>query len=540
MIRNYSLAPLGLFAMLVTGCTIDAGATTDEPVASVQQRDILQDSQCPDFAEIPNVVVDHELIVNNISVVNDKNVPDPTKEGCRTQWEKPGCPTESKNKWHFWYLMQNLAGTNNVSKFVLKWLESFEETPTVNNQLLMARTKIRPVINLWRQLSGCAFTGTPKVDSDNCQLLPDKAPFRLLAIVNRTDLRVPSSAGSGYGNGRAGEGRIVFGMTNTTTGAPLAATVIFEYQLPVQIFNTNPFGWTPLNWASKWHALGPVTFSPTYNDNLQKITDQFITAGKNLGGTNNGSAISQVRVNEMAFDPRSFTSANDPRQWSLREFKLGCPSGQTCTSNSMYLVNVPVNQTPASNTGGSVAQGGTGTPAYNQNQTTQLDDFLNKNKGTYSPMGTLILGESHIVPDKHTFNGTTFDFRGAESLSNALINTAGSSAFNWQYLNPLTADPTTQDDVRRFFAIGTCNGCHYLETDTNNLHISNRGPTAVSKLSPFLSADPTDTLGGSTTIIPDSNGNPVAFNEPRRRVCEFLNLLHGRSSLVSTTSGRAH
>src|SRR5690606_792741 len=107
-----------------------------------------------------------------------------------------------------------------------------------------------------------------------------KAPFRLLAIVNRIDLR---SDGGGYGGGgviggpiraadapgamiapdamiapapmpvHAGEGRFVFGVLDPQ-GRPLPFTVIFEYELPA----SDPR--EVLGWARSWHALGEVPF----------------------------------------------------------------------------------------------------------------------------------------------------------------------------------------------------------------------------------------------------------------------------------------
>ena len=53
-----------------------------------------------------------------------------------------------------------------------------------------------------------------------------KSPFRLLAIVNRLDLRKTDSAGEFH----AGEGRFVFGLVDVEAGCmPLEFVVIFEY-----------------------------------------------------------------------------------------------------------------------------------------------------------------------------------------------------------------------------------------------------------------------------------------------------------------------
>ena len=71
------------------------------------------------------------------------------------------------------------------------------------------------LINRWQTASG----------GPTATLDLNQAPFRLLAIVNRIDLRENLT----YGAGSAGEGRLVFGAVDPTTCAPLKFTVIFEY-----------------------------------------------------------------------------------------------------------------------------------------------------------------------------------------------------------------------------------------------------------------------------------------------------------------------
>jgi hypothetical protein len=90
--------------------------------------------------------------------------------------------------------------------------------------------------------------------SDACErcasktLRLDDAPFRLVAVANRTDLSVmPDRAADG------GEGRLVFALTDgpaDAAGAPaLPFTVIVEYAQQG----------TAADWATRWHALGSAT-----------------------------------------------------------------------------------------------------------------------------------------------------------------------------------------------------------------------------------------------------------------------------------------
>src|SRR6185503_1736389 len=96
--------------------------------------------------------------------------------------------------WSFGYLMRQLAGGSSasatqVSTFIKTWLDEWQKTGNgVNGWPLSARPKLdNHIVQPWK----AASTGSG-VEFD-----PDKAPFRLLAIVNRIDL----SKGTVYGPG---------------------------------------------------------------------------------------------------------------------------------------------------------------------------------------------------------------------------------------------------------------------------------------------------------------------------------------------------
>lgn len=125
-----------------------------------------------------------------------------------------------------------------------------------------------------------------------------KAPFRLLAIANRIDLR------DEVADEHSGEGRFVFGLTkgpaDDAASTPLAMTVVFEFALPATR--------TPKEWADAWHALGKFSaFDESYRASLEGVTRAFTSRGTN--GTN---AIAQVRTNESVLN----------WVWQQREFGL--------------------------------------------------------------------------------------------------------------------------------------------------------------------------------------------------------------------------
>jgi hypothetical protein len=98
-------------------------------------------------------------------------------------------------------------------------------------------------------------------------LLPDAAPFRLIAVANRTDLSVmPDRAAEG------GEGRLVFAITDGAGDDPsspsLPVTVIFEYAQQG----------SALDWTQRWHALGE-TSDDAFPASLAALTQTFVASG---------------------------------------------------------------------------------------------------------------------------------------------------------------------------------------------------------------------------------------------------------------------
>ncbi len=241
----------------------------------------------------PTIDPERELLITDLSVIED-----PT----RTIWQPD--PRGDTSAWTLGRLMQNMAGAQDVSDFVLSWLRTWETNQLVNGYSVAARPSIRAlVIDPWRQASSCPTGNTP------CALNFARAPFRLLAIVNRPDLRTFTESSGG----NAGQGRFVFGVLDPS-GARLQFTVIFEYALLAN-------QWQDVTgWATRWHDLGRDSFGENYNKELRKITDDF--SGPGIADNRpNGSALLQLRTDEVALSTAS------PRLWELREFNISASSG---------------------------------------------------------------------------------------------------------------------------------------------------------------------------------------------------------------------
>jgi probable HAF family extracellular repeat protein len=265
-----------IVGLLAASCSPSVGPSTPVPEAPP--------------SEVPEVQLDpyRALVVVDASVVLDARA-----------------SNAGGGPWSFRWLMEQLAGGEGPApRFVEAWLRSLR-TPSVNGFALEDRRGVEALL-------GTGPGAWPRTRSGELDL--SRAPFRLLAIVNRMDV-------NSYSNG---EGRFVFGFVEPATGEPGRMTVAFEYRLP-------PLG-TPDDrkaWAKRWYEAAQHPFGEAYNRALEELTRGFAARGADPGGVG-GSALSQLRMNEAAFG----------ELWELREWQLDDgPQGT-------FLRPAPLPQTP--------------------------------------------------------------------------------------------------------------------------------------------------------------------------------------------------
>jgi hypothetical protein len=242
-------------------------------------------------------------------------------------------PSGKSGVWSFGQLMRDLAPTEAAAPAMVEQLfKTWLTDQNVNGFTVAARPLMQQVLlDVW-----------PRTPAGELDL--DQAPLTLQAIVNRIDVRIPSS-------GSAGEGRFVFGV-NGPGGFPQQFTVIVEYKL-IAPTDQDVFGW-----ANAWHALSSHPFpSQEYNAALEVITRKFSGRNSDPNGVN-GSALTQLRTNEIVLSPIG--------RWELRSFALS-PTG--------FFHEIPVDQTPELTFLG----------------TATLADFVNANQKT-------IIAETDTVP----------------------------------------------------------------------------------------------------------------------------------------------
>lgn len=404
------------------------------------------------FTTVDPATVDfpRSLIVNAPTVVGD---PSRSFDPC-TQAGNPN------GVWTFKHAITGLANTPvtgiSAEHFTRRWLRRWQTDLVVNDRPSLSRSGVSGFLDRWLTASG----GTT--------LNLDRAPFRLLAFVNRIDLRENLT----YGAGSAGEGRLVFGAVDPANPcAPLLFTVIFEYG----ITRTGCLGLKA--WAQQWFDLRNFTLgTPQYNAALEAITEQFVAANTDPTQFPNRSSLNQLRTNEFLNSP-----------WQLREFRLASDDADVG-----QLRQVTVKQNPRDD--------------LNRQQI--IADYVNANSA-------LILLNRHVVPPE--FPVPPGDpFLGPQSNADF--------ADFWDGLGPNPSTAITVPDSRERFSLNTCDGCHTGETATLFTHIKPQvNPGTAGSLSAFLSGP---------ISVQDPAGELVAgapkvrqFDEPLRRQQSMADVL---------------
>ena len=205
--------------------------------------------------------------------------------------------TLAESPWSFRHLVEALAPPAESAAFVSAWLASWTSTSTAPAQGSLAlgkRLDVRAkLVCPWLRLTpanGCDETCS-QCSSESLDL--SRAPFRLLAIVNRLDLAETQQGCTED----AAEARFVFVATSPEGTTTLAFNVIFEYGA----------NGTEAGDPKAWHALASLA-DERYAAALERITRSFTDLPR--------PSLKQVRTSEN-LGTASGTS------WQLRQFERG-------------------------------------------------------------------------------------------------------------------------------------------------------------------------------------------------------------------------
>jgi hypothetical protein len=433
------------------------------------------------------------LIVRDVSVVED---PVRTYDPMRKNKGNPN------GVWSFGRLANGLANSAatgvSTKDFLVKWVDeklfSSASLPDSGDSAAARDSAKQVFIKAWLKNSGVTPIGKAAVTGNawKQQVKAEEFPVRLLAIVNRVDLR-----GNGaYGLSNPGEGRFVFCFVDSNKGGAVGAglesvgtmTLILEYGLP---FTTCQ---ELTDYAVKWWDLQKINRGPVYNAALETITKSFTEPGL-AAQKPNGSCLNHFRTNE-------FLVSAYP--WMIKDFII------TSTGHLDHAWYHEPSVEPKSGSNGPV------------NGSSELADFVNG------------LTFDDAAPAPLTF---VPDNLKAIAAPMGVLQKGKLAEVVWQ--GPPTNPMNPRN--RREFALATCSGCHTAET--NNLyftHIRPRNIGASSQLSAFLQG-----AGASNPLTPALVQDPHArkgtlppkqFNEAWRRAVDLRNLVY-KSDCSPTPAG---
>jgi hypothetical protein len=223
------------------------------------------------------------------------------------------------------------------------------------------------------------------------------------------------------------------------------------------------------DWAQRWADLDNFTpGTASYNDALELLTEEFVTANANPSRPN-GSAIGQVRTNEIAL----------AAPWQLREFHL--------TQFPWSLLDETTANDTADDTFNSSA-------VFQSWILGQISPLLS------GPSWDQSIPEVPIVFPSDPFQGARPEMLSAGFFWDApglnLSPNFGNNSENWG---------------RHRASLASCNGCHARETDTKFVHIDPSTPGLPASLSGFLT-------GITVTDPAEPNGLPLRpFSDLARR-----------------------
>jgi hypothetical protein len=437
MLMNKLPLSLALFAMA-------AGCATDPPA---------QNNEAPGLGKVdsPNGINVNSF--KELMIVHPSVVADPVRTSNVTD-----------GHWSFRWLMEQLSHDSGLpaNQFVEAWLEQFRVTQVPGTSIaLRDRPGVDDLLARW-----------PKDETGHIDL--SYSPFRLLSIVNRID--------KGTTVGDMGEGRFVFGLIDPdaydpTQANPMSMTVIFEFHQVGQP-KTGPKDQKQRQKnAMRWHALGSTDFGESFNQQLQNITDAFVT-------TYGPASLNQLRTDEIALGGATLLNGQPGPEagvpWELREF---------------HLVNGQLTVAPVQATAGD---------EYNNDPT--FAQFLLDNQADVLA-GTVNLGN---------FIGYTA--------------TEAFSKTRWQF--PDVGGQPFPEATRFAFAKGTCNGCHNAERSSFPAPQFPEGATlGFYHITPFpTEASPGGDLDGTERVSPFLK----EIDLPRRATF-MQNILFNANSTMSAT-----
>ncbi|PZR34122.1 MAG: hypothetical protein DI538_17090 [Azospira oryzae] len=427
------------------------------------------------------------LMVRDISVVEDLTR---TYDPCRTN------KGNANGAWSFKTLITNMSGTLTAEEFLIDWVDhtlfSQQSLPSSSDATTNRVNSQARLIKAWMKNSGITPPATAGVPANwqTSGLKAEEFPVRLLAIVNRLDLRGNPGYGSGFNN--AGEGRFVFSFVDSNDGCrnanngPGTMTFILEYGIPITQCQAL------VDFGKQWWDLQSIAFGTDFNTRLENITNVF-TAKNASPSRPNGSALNHFRTNDFL---SSTISLADP--WDIHDAEIDA------ATHKLKLIHP--NREPME------AANGFATVTVNATKLAALVAFANS-----LPFSAANPNPSYDIPD---------DLKGIR----APMRVSPADQYHWRG----DASNIIASFKRREFSFNSCSGCHKGETKTVFTHVKQRNLNAKAELSGFMTGlgtddDPTDDdsdpMGSFWVNDPAAAEPPRAFNDAKFRATSLEELV---------------
>lgn len=444
---------------------------------------------------------DHAIVVEKELLITDPQVVDSDYA------RYPGA-------WSFGYLMEEAFGREQAPEQVAQWLENWtsgtwmiEGNPLKTDERAQLREKI---IQVWQKKDGYrAEAGT----AWSPQMV--HAPFRLLAIVNRMDLALPTvkriddprSLPRSYGGNvdpfarQNGEGRLVFCLVDEEDRVvKKGLTLILEYGLDGATDEAR------LDWAMAWHALGKhANFDQEYRDALRQVTRCFTDRcheAKSVDDVKEVKSVIDHIMDRRARDrmPLLRIRSNDGVGGAQREFREFAFEKNTLVPQ--LLLTSPKEEFFDRKS------------AENRHLVKWLEDEkaqaltewreqirLNRDPAHPPVMRSVTLPDTILVQRKSV-------------KTHGFISVAAEENTHWD------GRGMNDEILRREISVQSCCGCHCGDTNTSFYHVAPRDAGEAAQLSTFLRTD-----GRSWSLTDPASKHRLRSSEMEDRKEFFANLL---------------
>lgn len=416
----------------------------------------------------------NSIMLTSTAVVNDRVR---TQDPCF-----PVAGSTASKKWTMGYLLLHAASSSQsalaASNFVDEWMYTWSNDQVINGEIIKPNA-INNENSVGQKVNMAWFHNS---EGTGYYYAMDYAPFRLLAIVPRFDLRKRRRNGEGLG----GELRFVFGPVENRDDSACSmfeeSSVILEYAVDLPTEND------VVAWAKDWMTLSQIDMyrdPVNYLGKLEQLTERVVHAGKGAGYKGldgqyrpNSSELIRIRTNEKR--------DGDP-VWHLREWVIN--------STTKFPEPAPVKQSPV--------------VAYKYVSISEPGDAAVG--GWANDRISAVLNDTYSVPN--TFPNSSKRMLGGQDVIDLVDLGIWKSGFK-----SATAD---ERKMRHLFAKNTCAGCHFDETGAQTqLHIGTREQQSEANLSGFLT--------GITAKDP-VDGTLRYFHEIADRATDLTNLGSGNT-----------